>query len=64
MTSNHRTVNVETKNRVNKMITLHHLYLESYAILYHIYLLLICKGHIQMTSNHSTINVETKKTIE
>ena len=26
--------------------------------IYHTYLLLYCKGHIQITSNDSTINVE------
>ena len=28
--------------------------------MYHTYMLLYCKGHIQMTSNDSIINVETK----
>ena len=46
-------------SKQNDNITL--LLLRRCAILYHTYLLLICKGHIQITSNHSTTIVETKK---
>ena len=30
--------------------------------LYHTYLLLYCKEHIQIMNNHSNVNVETEKT--
>ena len=35
--------------------------LRNYTTLYHTYVLLYCKGHIQITSNHSNINVKTDK---
>ena len=46
------------KNKVNKMAKLHSVHLEFIITIYHTYLLLYCKGYIQMTSNDSTINVE------
>ena len=66
MTSIDITINVETKNRINKITKLdliHFKYLHyniHYITIYHTYLLLYCKGHIQMISNDSIINVETK----
>ena len=50
----------QKNNRVNKMIIKFNT-LTNYTTLYHTYLLLYCKGHIQITSNHSNGNVETKK---
>ena len=38
--------------------------LRKYTTLYHSYLLLYCKGHIQITNNHNNVNVKTEKTIE
>ena len=46
------------------MIKLNSIHLEYLHLnIYYTYLLLYCKGHIQMTSNDITINVKTKKTI-
>ena len=36
----------------------------NYTTLYHTYILLNCKGRIQMTNNNSTVNAETEITIE
>ena len=35
-----------------------------YITIHHTYMLLYCKGHIQMTSNDRTKNVETKNNRE
>ena len=59
ITSNDRTINEETKNRVKKDKVKFNT-IRIYITIYHTYQLLCCKGHIQMTSNDSTRNVETK----
>ena len=62
MTSNHSNVIVETKKQLSKQNdNIEFNTLRNYTTLYHTYLLLYCKGHIQMTSNHSNVIVETKK---
>ena len=47
-------------NRVNKNHNNTFNILGIHTTLYQNYILLYCKGHIQMTSNNSNINVETK----
>ena len=42
------------------MTTLNSIHFEIIQHYIKIYLVLYCKGHIQITSNHSTVNVETK----
>ena len=59
ITSNHKTINVETKKKQkneNFAFNTH----TFYTTLYHTHLLLQCKEHIQITSGHRTINVEIK----
>ena len=47
--------------RVNKITTTHSIYLEFILhYIYQNYILLYCKGHIQMTSNYNNLNVVTK----
>ena len=56
--NNHSNTNVLTKNsRVNKIA---YNTLRIYITIYHTYILLYCKEHIQITSNDSIINVLTK----
>ena len=63
ITSNYSKINIE-KNREkqnnNFAVNTHRIY----TTLYHTYMLLQCKEHIQITCIHSTINVETKKVNE
>ena len=52
-------------NRVNKITTLNSIHLEiTVHYLYHTYLLLYCKRHIEIKSNHSNVNEKSEKTVE
>ena len=58
MTSNGKNINVETKTIewTNNKIAFNTYRI--YATIYYTYLLLYCKGHIQIISNESTTNVK------
>ena len=61
MISNDSIINVDTNkicSKENDKIIFNTLRI--YITICHTYLLLYCKGHIQMVSNDRTINVETK----
>ena len=60
MTINYSTIDVETENIRVKNVNVTFNTVRIYTTLFDTYLLLYCKGHIQMTNNYSTINVETE----
>ena len=61
MRSNDSNINVKTKKKYSEQNDeIVFSIFRIYNTIYHTYLLLYCKGHIQMTCNDSTINVETK----
>ena len=60
MTSNHTNINKKTKQQSKQNSNNTFNISRIHITLYKNYILLYCKGHIQMTSNNSNINVEIK----
>ena len=58
MTSNYSTIDVEKENNRVNNVNFTFNTLRTYITLNDTYLLLNCRGHIQMTSNYTTIVVE------
>ena len=62
MRSNDSNINVKTKKQYSEQNDeIAFSIFRIYITIYHTYLLLYCKGHIQIRSNDSNINVKTKK---
>ena len=51
----------DKNNTINKVINIELNTIKNCTTLYHTYLLLYYKGHIQITYNHTTIKVEIKQ---